>query len=195
MGKSKIIFGNEVLMDLTSDTVVADKLLSGYTAHGADGEAITGTCTFDSDTQDATAAASEVLSGKTAYVRGNKVTGTMPNKGGVTATISDKSTPYTIPQGYHDGSGTVGLDSTESAKLIAGNIKDGVSILGVTGTYTGEGVTAQAKTATPYTTSQTILPDSGYDYLSQVTVNAIKYVEAPNSAGGITVTIGDVKPA
>lgn len=195
MGKSKIIFGNEVLMDLTSDTVVADKLLSGYTAHGADGELVTGTCTFDSDTQDATAAASELLSGKTAYVRGNKVTGTMPNRGGLDATISNKNTPYTIPQGYHDGSGSVSLDSTEAAKLIAGNIKDGVSILGVTGTYTGEGVTAQAKTATPYTTSQTILPDSGYDYLSQVTVEAIKYVEAPNSAGGITVTIGDVKPA
>lgn len=195
MGKSKIIFGNEVLMDLTSDTVAADKLLSGYTAHGADGELITGTCAFDANTQDATATAAEVLSGKTAYVRGNKVTGTMPNKGGVTATISDKNTPYTIPQGYHDGSGSVSLDSTEAAKIIASNIKDGVSILGVTGSYTGEGVTAQAKTATPYTTSQTILPDTGYDYLSQVTVSAIKYVEAPNLAGGITVTIGDVKPA
>lgn len=195
MGKSKIIFGNEVLMDLTSDTVVADKLLSGYTAHGADGELVTGTCTFDADTQDATAAASEVLTGKTAYVRGNKVTGTMPNNGGVTATISNKNTPYTVPQGYHDGSGTVTLDSTEAAKLIASNIKDGVSILGVTGSYTGEGATAQAKTATPYTTAQTILPDSGYDFLSQVTVEAIKYIETPNSAGGITVTIGDVKPA
>lgn len=194
MGKSKIIFGNEVLMDLTSDTVVADKLLSGYTAHGADGESITGTCTFDSDTQDATAAASEVLSGKTAYVRGNKVTGTMPNQGGVSATISNKNTPYTIPQGYHDGSGSVSLDTTEAAKLIASNIKDGVSILGVTGSYTGEGATAQSKTATPYTTSQTVLPDEGYDFLSQVTIEAIKYVETPNSAGGITVTIGDVKP-
>lgn len=43
MGNSKIIYGDTVLMDLTSDTVTADKLLKGETAHGADGEPITGT--------------------------------------------------------------------------------------------------------------------------------------------------------
>lgn len=43
MGISKVQYGNSVLVDLTSDTVAADKLLNGYTAHGANGEAITGT--------------------------------------------------------------------------------------------------------------------------------------------------------
>ena len=195
MGNSKIIFGNETLIDLTSDTVVASKLLTGYTAHGADGEAITGTCDFDADTSDATATAAEILIGKTAYKDGSKLTGTMPNKGSVEGVISTKSGTYTVPLGYHDGGGSVGIDSTEQAKLIPGNIKDGVQILGVTGTYTGEGVTAQAKEVTPYTTQQTILPDSGYDYLSQVVVKAISKVVTPNAAGGNTVTIGDVAPA
>ena len=46
-----------------------------------------------------------------------------------------------------------------------------------------------AKTVTPKTISQTILPGEGYDYLSQVDVAAIPYVETDNSAGGKTVTI------
>ena len=118
----------------------------------------------------------------------------MPNRGSLSGSIDDVNDTVTINAGYYDGSGSIGIDSTEKAKIITSNIKDGVEILGVTGTYTGEGVTAQAKTATPYTTQQVILPDQGYDYLSQVAVNAIAYAEQPNSAGGITVTIGTVAP-
>lgn len=196
MAKNKIIFGTQTIIDLTDASLGQSdgaKILFGESAYGKDGEKITGSCTYDADTSDATATASEILSGLTAYVNGSKVTGTMPNRGAVAGTIDDLSTPYTVPQGYHDGSGTVEVDSTEAAKIIPGNIKDGVEILGVTGTYTGEGVTAQAKTATPYTTQQVILPDTGYDYLSQVTVEAIYYNEAPN-AYGTTVTIGTVAP-
>ena len=191
---SKVIYGNDTLIDLTSDTVEASKLLYGYTAHGRDGAPVTGSCTFDADTSDADATASEILNNKTAYVNGSKVTGSMPNRGAVTGYISNKNTPYTIQNGYHDGSGSVGIDSTEAAKIIAENIKSGVEILGVEGTYTGEAISAQAKSATPYTTQQTVLPDSGYDYLSQVTVAAIAYVETDNAAGGKTVTIGTVAP-
>ena len=191
MANSKVVLSNgTVLIDLTADTVDASHLLSGYTAHGADGEAITGACTFDSDTSDDTATVSEILATKTAHARGTALTGTMTNNGGVTCTISTKAGQYTIPQGYHDGSGKVSISSTEQAKIIAGNIKSGIVILGVTGTYGGESVTAQAKTATPSFSSQTITPDSGYDYLSQVTVSAISVTYADNSAGGKTVTIG-----
>lgn len=195
MAKNKVIFGNQTIIDLTDATLDkndGDQILSGGTAYGNDGEKITGTCTYNADTTDADVSASEVLDGKTFYgASGAKQTGTMPNRGAVSGTIDDVSTPYSIQAGYHDGSGTVGVDSTEAAKIIPGNIKDGVEILGVTGTYTGEDIHAQSKTATPYTTQQVILPDTGYDYLSQVTVNAIAYTETPNQYG-TTVTIGDV---
>lgn len=191
---NKVIYGNDTLIDLTADTITASDLASGKTAHDRSGAVITGTNTYDADTSDADAVASEILATKTAYVNGSKVTGSMPNRGSVTGSISTVAGTYSVQNGYHDGSGTVGIDSTEQAKIIASNIKDGVEILGVTGTYTGEGVSAQAKTATPYTTQQVILPDSGYDYLSQVTVNAIAYEETDNSAGGKTATIGTVAP-
>ena len=197
MAKNKVIYGGQTLIDLTDATLeVTDgaKILSGESAYGRDGEKITGTCTYNADTSDATASATDVLSGQTFYgASSTRQTGSMTNNGAVSGTIDDVSTPYTIPQGYHDGSGTVSIDSTEAAKIIASNIKDGVEILGVTGTYTGEGVTAQAKTATPYTTQQVVLPDTGYDYLSQVTVEAIYYNETAN-AYGTTVTIGTVDP-
>lgn len=189
---SKVVYGGKTLIDLTADTVTADKLLSTYTAHDKSGAIITGTCTFDADTSDATAAVAEILAGKTAYVNGNKLTGTMKNNGAVTGTISKKAEAYSIPTGYHDGSGKVSISSTEQAKIIAANIRAGVSILGVTGTMSGtEGAKAQAKTATPSTSQQTILPDSagGYNYLTQVTVEPIPYTESDNAAGGTTVTI------
>ena len=82
------------------------------------------------------------------------------------------------------------ISPTEQDKLIAGNIKSGVTILGVVGSYTGAAIKAQSKNATPTTSQQTIQPDSGYDYLSSVVVAAIPYAEAANDAGGTTVTIG-----
>lgn len=189
--KNKIIYGGSVLMDLTSDTVTAADLLTGVTAHDRSGAPITGTCAYDADTSDATAVAAELLAAKTAYVSGNKLTGTMPNNGAVSGTISTKAGAYTVPQGYHDGSGSVGIASAEQAKIIAENIRQGITILGVEGSMSGtEDVTAEAVTATPSTTQQVITPGTGYNYISQVTVNAIPYVEADNAAGGVTVTIG-----
>lgn len=142
---------------------------------------------------DGDASASEILSGKIAYSNGNRLVGTMSNNGAIQGNITTKNQQYTIPSGYHDGSGYVQIDSTEQSKIIAGNIKSGVEILGVTGTYSGEGGTGQSKVATPYTTSQVITADVGYDYLTQVTVNAIYYNESAN-AYGTTVTIGTVAP-
>ena len=190
MAINKVIYGGNTLIDLTSDTVTASDLHDGITAHDKSGAIITGTNTYDADTSDATATQAEILLSKTAYVNGVKLTGTMPNNGAVTGTITTKAQQYTVPQGYHDGSGKVSISSTEQAKIIATNIKAGIQILGVTGTYSGEAVNVQAKTVTSSTVAQTVLPDVGYDYLSQVTVNAIPYTETLNSAGGYTATIG-----
>ena len=187
---NKFVYHGTVKFDLTGDTVTEDKILDGYTAHDKSGAQITGTCTFDSDTSDDTVAVAEILAGKTAHARGTQLTGTMPNRGGVSGVISTKDDSYSIQQGYHDGSGSVTLDPTEKAKIIGGNIKAGVVLFGETGTYTGEAITAQAKTVTPTNAQQVVTPDQDYDYLSQVTVNAIPYTETDNSAGGYTITIG-----
>ena len=190
---NKVIYGGRVLIDLTSDTVTADKLLAGYKAHGADGNVVNGTCDYDMNTQDANATAAEILSGKKAGVGGQMVTGAMKNNGAVEGLISAKAEEYTVPQGFHDGSGKVGIVDTEKEKLVPANIREGITLLGVEGTMSGtEDAKPQAKTVTPKTTEQTVLPDTeeGYNYLSQVTVAAIPYQESENPAGGTTVTIG-----
>lgn len=189
---NKVIYGGNTLIDLTADTATASDVLAPKTFHDKSGAPVTGTCTYDADTSDATASASEILSGQTAYVNGVKVTGQMTNNGAVTGTISTKAQQYTIPQGYHDGSGKVSIAAAEQTKLVATNIRDGVTILGVTGTMSGsEDVKPQAKTVTPTTTAQVITPDSPtYNYLTQVTVNAIPYTETDNAAGGRTCSIG-----
>lgn len=187
---NKIIYGGQTLIDLTSDTATASTVLAGQTFHDKSGAIVVGECTYDSDTSEDTATAAEILSTKTAHARGSQLTGTMPNRGSVKGTISTATGKYTIPQGYHDGSGTVQIDSTETSKIIASNIREGITILGVTGTMSGtEDVTAESPSVTPSTTVQTVTPSTGYNYLAQVTVLAIPYQETDNSAGGITVTI------
>lgn len=187
---NKLVVGNEVKFDLTGDTVAPNTLLTGTTAHDKTGAQITGTCSYDSDTSDATVAVAEILKDKTAYARGSKIVGTMPNNGAKNYTISSLN-DQTISLGFYDGSGKIIFDSAEKAKIIPANIKNGVSILGILGTMTGqESITVQSKTVTPTFSAQTILPDEGFDYLSQVVVSAISMTESANSAGGLTLTIG-----
>ena len=194
---NKIIYGDEVLIDLTSDTVEADQVLSGATFHDKSGATLTGTCTFDSDTKDATANASEILAEKTAYVNGAKVTGTMANRGAQVNAITTKDQKVTIQNGFHDGSGYVQIDTNEQAKILPENILEGVTILGVTGTRepASDIKIEPSKTVTPYTTQQSITPSSGYDVMAEVVVSAIAYSAVENSAGGLTVTIGTVAPS
>lgn len=196
--KNKIIYGGNVLIDLTQDDITAADVQSGKKFHLPSGAPATGTNTYDADTRDATAVAAEILSDKTAYKNGTKLTGTMPNRGAVTGSISTVAGEYTIPQGYHDGSGKVSIIATEQAKLIATNIREGITILGVTGTMNGsEGVKATSVSITPYTTAQTIVPSDLGDYnsITQINVAAIAYNESDNAAGGVTVTIGTVASA
>lgn len=194
---NKVVFGNTTVMDISDTTADPSKVLASEKFYDRSGAPQTGSCTFDADTSDADATAAEILLNKTAYVNGNKLTGSMPIRGAVTLTIDDINDELAIQNGYHDGSGVAKLDATEKAKIVAGNIKKDVTILGVTGTYEGSATpTSAAKTVTPYTTSKTYLPgdeSTPVDYYSQVTVNAISYTETDNAAGGKTVTIGDVE--
>ena len=140
MGYSKVVFGSTPIIDLTNDSVTAPDILEGKTAHGADGEIITGS---------------------------------MPNRGGTSGIIGLKSEVIPISRGYHDGSGSVKISDSEQDKIISGNIKQGVEILGVTGNF-GR---SQSKTVTPSESVQEILPDEGYEFLARVTVNATEQRE------------------
>lgn len=193
MAINKVVYGGNTLLDLTADTITEAQALSGATFHKADGTTATGTCTYDVDSSDADIQVAEMLLNKTAYARGAKLTGTMPNIGKQSnTTISTKAGSVTISQGYHDGSAKVAISTTEQNKIIAGNIKNGVTILGVQGTYTGESQEVpQSKTVNaPLSSDLTVTPDTGYTCLSQVVVRKVPYVTATNAAGGTTVTIG-----
>lgn len=188
---NKVVYDGTTLIDLTSDTVAAAYLLKNYTAHDKSGAPVTGTCEFDSDTTDANASASEILSGKTAYVNKVKVTGSMTNNGSSNVTVSSTS-GASIPAGYYDGSGKAFLDSTSTTNLTANNIRQGVTILGVEGTLSAEdGLTVGAVSATPTSSQQVITAASeNLDYITQVTIAPIPYTESDNAQGGKTVTIG-----
>lgn len=188
---NKVVYDGTTLIDLTADTVTAAYLLKNYTAHDKSGAPITGTCEYDSDTTDANAAASEILSGKTAYVNKNKVTGTMANNGANNVTVTGTS-GASIPAGYYDGSGKAVLDSTSLSNLVANNIREGVTILGVEGTMSPEDeLSVGPVSATPTSSQQVITAASqNLDYITQVTVAAIPYTESDNAQGGKTVTIG-----
>ena len=184
-----------VLLDVSTDTAVQSDVASGKYFHLATGQRVQGTCTYDSNTTDADATAADIANGKTAYVNKNKITGSMPVIGTTSGTISTVAGTYTIPAGQHSGLGSVSIDATEQAKIIASNIKSGVVILGVTGTYGGEAVSAGSLSATPYLTSRTYLPSEiSKDYFSEVTVAAITVTRTDNAAGGVTVTVGDEDP-
>ena len=188
---NKVVYDGTTLIDLTSDTATASDVLSTKYFHLASGQRVQGSCAYDSDTTDANATAGEILSGKTAYVNKVKVTGSMANNGSNNVTVSAKA-GASIPAGYYDGSGKAVLDSTSATNLVAGNIKQGVEILGITGSLTPESqITVGPASATPTSSSQTITAASlNLDYITQVTVAAIPYTETDNAQGGKVVTIG-----
>lgn len=87
------------------------------------------------DTAGADVDAASLLTGKTAYGPSGSVSGSMANNGSTSGTISTKAGTVTIPAGYTTG-GTVAISSTEQAKVVASNIKSGVTLLGVAGSLT-----------------------------------------------------------
>ena len=88
------------------------------------------------DTTCATGAAENVLEGKSVFGAAGALAGTMPNNGAQTEKITKAADVIKIAKGYHDGTGTVAIDAAEQAKIKAGNIKSGTTILGVAGSAT-----------------------------------------------------------
>lgn len=107
------------------------------------------------DTSDATATAAQILDGATAYVDGELVEGTMPNNGAVTETLDTETTSYSVPAGYHSGTGTVSVSletksatPTKSPQTISpstGKLLSSVSVAAIPEAYQDvTGVTAVA---------------------------------------------------
>lgn len=187
---SKVILSNgETLIDLTQDDVRPEHVQKDIYFHDKAGVRQKGTNTKTVDASNVTAEAADVLAPKT-FGKGDEVqTGTMPDNSGKDIVIT--STEGTaIPFGYSDGSGKAKLADTELAKLVAGNIKEGVSILGVVGDYGADDISSQSKTVKPTFENQVINPDPEYTFLSSVEVEAIEVDRKDNEAGGVTVTIG-----
>ena len=164
MGKSKIVYGSTTLIDLTGDTVTAATLQQGYTAHGADGEAIVGTL---------------VPSG------GEVTVVDTPDAGGgtirtITATVrnhqSKTVTPTESVQTIEPDQGYTGLDAVE--------------VGAISSTYIGSGVTRKAAaTITPTESQQSIAAGQYLDGAQTVDAIPSNYVGSGVSRqGGRTVS-------
>lgn len=97
------------------------------------------------DTAGATAAAADILTGKTAYGASGSVSGSMANNGSTSGTISTKAGTVTIPAGYTTG-GTVSIASAAVTDLTAANLLAGKTVLGVAGTLSLPTISQDATT-------------------------------------------------
>ena len=97
------------------------------------------------DTASADITGADVLTGKTGFGSSGSVSGSMANNGSTSGTISTKAGTVTIPAGYTTG-GTVSISTAEQNKVIASNIKSGVTLLGVQGSLSLPSISQDSST-------------------------------------------------
>lgn len=201
MANNKIIFGDEVLIDLTQDDVQESAVLKGITFHRPDGEVSVGECEYSVDASECNALPAEVLAGRSYAVGATVKTGTMANYGGqgidVTADVLSAN-GQKLPKGYYDGANPIQLQDAD--KIIPENIRAGVTILGVAGEVqegVSEDLVAPDQPVTPYRylvggedSPRTIAPPYPFRYFSTLTLNPIPCSRTANAFGGTTVVIG-----
>lgn len=141
----------------------------------------TATSSGGTNTSDATVNASDVLENKIAYGASGRIVGSMKNNGSQTINVSSANTSYTISKGYHNGSGSVQISSAEVSKLVSSNIKRGITILGVTGSYQGSTSSSGIQVKTGTTSSPTI--NTGLSKIDKMIIYANKI----KSIGVVTV--------
>ena len=218
--KNKVVYGGDVLIDLSGDTVTSPvHIASGKIGHLADGSQVTGT---GPDTSDATAAAGDIRDGETAYVNGVKITGIVTERDSTDLTASGDT--VTVPAGIYDAAATKTIASgsattpattvtanpsisvnssglitaTASAtKSVTPTVSAGYVSSGTAGTITVSGSNTQqlttqaAQTIYPSTTDQTIA--SGKYLTGAQTVKAVTTtnLSAEYIKSGVTVQVGD----
>lgn len=131
------------------------------------------------DTSDATATAAQILDGATAYVDGDLVEGTMPNNGAVTETLDTATTSYTVPAGYHSGTGKVSVSletksatPTKSQQTIspsAGKLLSSVSVAAIPNAY--QDVTGVTAVAADVLTGKVIVSATGKEITGSMANN------------------------
>ena len=201
-----------VWKNVFGDATAAD-VAQGKTFTSSSGLKVTGThiCSGGIDTSDATATASDIAEGVTAYVNGEKITGTIQKAStvynlGLPEVQAEKINDTRIRLGMTTLSGPiivgrgvtvrVGIDSDKISNVLGDATPEDVASgktfsagggFTMVGTATASTPSLQEKSVTPSATEQTVTPDSGYDGLSRVTVNGDANLVAGNIKSGVSI--------
>ena len=193
------------------DATAAD-VAEGKTFTSVAGLKVTGThvCSGGLDTSDATATANDIAKDKTAYVNGEKVTGTVTEVASSSRSILTTSDMVleTVNSKKYVKLGNVTrladmlfreaselyvrVEASLFGNATAEDVLEGKTFtstagIKVTGTAKASVPTLQAKTVTPSSAEQTVTPDSNYDGLSSVTVEGDTNLVAENIKRGVSI--------
>lgn len=165
------------------DNIKPGNIKQGVTILGVEGN-LTST---GINTSDATATADKILSGYTAYVDDEKIIGTMSNRGSLSVTPKTNSLSYA--GGYYSSINIGAVTASIDSNIIASNIKQGVTILGVTGNLISEDIERITETITPSSTSDIVRTNRFYDRLTvqKVTSNIDSNIQPANIKSGVTI--------